>query len=304
MAKYDEVKGFTSGISDEEFEVLLRLSFTLNGFCVEKIKRSTLVTNDFVLGLSRVEKRFLRGEKKYNYVAYVDRKKHEFSDKWMSDFWIKVNSNAIPLYSRFNREIEKIFILSIEKIKKKEIKKDLRQNIQFFDGNKFFDFLFNISQENVPLISNLYPTENKTWDELSQNQQKSFCENINVEYVEFERLWKYPIGQQSKIIVSMQTTGKNGRKRTPNEEQDQKREQRKEYRSDQSNSILQKFYDILEIDENATASQIKKAYKELIKFYHPDKFETKSVEDKKRALSKAKKITEAYEELQKAGKVD
>ncbi|PJC50163.1 MAG: hypothetical protein CO032_06270, partial [Nitrosopumilales archaeon CG_4_9_14_0_2_um_filter_34_16] len=116
MAKYNEEKGFIKGISDEEFEVLLRLSFALNEFQIDKIKRSVLVANDFVLGLFRVEKRFLKGERIYNYVAYIDRKHHEYSDKWMSDFWARVNSNDFPLYSRLDKEIERILHKTIKKV--------------------------------------------------------------------------------------------------------------------------------------------------------------------------------------------
>jgi len=315
MAKYDEVKGFTRGISDEEFKILLNLSFTLNEFQVEKIRRNSLVPNDFLLGLSRIEKRFLRGEKKYNYVAYVDRKRHDFSDKWMSDFWNRVNSDEISLYSRPDKEIEKIFILSIDKIKKKNITKDLKNNIKFYDGNGFFDFLFNNPSENTSLASSLYAEESKKWDGMSPEQQKDFCENVGVDYIKFERLWKYSIGQQSKLIIALQDTGNssaNKRDRREREERERKERNAKEERERQhrsnentngSKSTLKKFYDILEISENATTSDIKKAYREWIKFYHPDKFESKSPEDKERALAKAKKITEAYEELQKAGKV-
>jgi hypothetical protein len=316
MAKYDEVKGFTRGISDEEFETLLNISFTLNEFQVERIRRSSLVPNDFLLGLSRVEKRFLRGEKKYNYVAYVDRKRHEFSDKWMSDFWNKVNSNEISLYSRPDKEIEKIFILSIDKIKKKDIAKNLKNNIQFCDGNGFFDFLFNNSSENTSLASSLYSEESKKWDAMSPEQQKSFCENIGIDYIKFERLWKYPIGQQSKLIIALQGTKnrtndkKEQREREEKTRQEQKTQEEREKQhkrneyANRSESTLKKFYDVLDIGENATSLEIKNAYRNWIKFYHPDKFENKPPEDKERALIKTKKIREAYEELRKAGKIN
>ena len=64
MAKYDGVRGYIHGISDEEFEILLNLSLTLNEFQVEKTKRSSLTANDFLFALSRVEKRFLNYSQK------------------------------------------------------------------------------------------------------------------------------------------------------------------------------------------------------------------------------------------------
>jgi hypothetical protein len=222
MAKFDEVKGFVRGISDDEFEVLLNLSFTLHEFQVEKIRRDSLVSNDFLLGLSRNEKKFLRGEERFNYVAYVDRKRHEFSNEWMLNFWNRVNSDDLPLYSRPDNEIEKIFILSIDKIRKKEIRKDLKNNIKFFDGNGFFDFLFNLSSDRTSLLSSLYSDESKKWDEMSHDKQKNFCENNNVDYIKFERLWKYPIGQQSKMIIALQNS------RNTTNDKKEKREQRKE----------------------------------------------------------------------------
>ena len=315
MVKYDEVKGFIYGISDDEFEVLLHISFTLNNFKVEKIRRSSVVANDFLLGLTRVEKRFLRGERTYNYVAYVDRKRHEVSSKWMADFWLKASSNEIYLHSTPDKEIEKIFIMSVDKIKRKEIRKDLKENIKFFDGNKFFDFLFNTSPKNTSLLSSLYPNESKKWDEMNKSKQKDFCENTGVDYMEFQRLWKYPIGAQSKLIIALQDSGNSGKDRMARREQEERerqerreqeereRQERSRESTSSSESTLKKYYDVLEVDENATASEIKNAYRNWIKFYHPDKFESKSPEDKERAMAKAKKMTVAYEELQKAGKV-
>lgn len=53
------------------------------------------------------------------------------------------------------------------------------------------------------------------------------------------------------------------------------------------------YYDILGISNTATNSEIKKAYKTLVKKYHPDVFEG----DKSVADSKIKQLNEAYEVL-------
>ena len=50
------------------------------------------------------------------------------------------------------------------KIKKKEIKKDLRENIKFYDGDRFFDFLYKHPPESISLLSALYANESKKWD--------------------------------------------------------------------------------------------------------------------------------------------
>ena len=56
------------------------------------------------------------------------------------------------------------------------------------------------------------------------------------------------------------------------------------------------YYDILGVSNTATNSEIKKAYKTLVKKYHPDVFEG----DKSVADSKIKQLNEAYEVLSNA----
>ena len=53
------------------------------------------------------------------------------------------------------------------------------------------------------------------------------------------------------------------------------------------------YYDILGISNSATKAEIKKAYKTLVKKYHPDVYEG----DKSIAESKIKQLNEAYETL-------
>jgi len=290
MGKYDEIKGFIRGISDKEFEILLNLGFTKIGFKVEKIRRSIQVTNDFLLDLTRLESRFFRGKKKFVYVAYIDRKQHEYSTKWLSDFWLRANTYDVDL-----RTDKKILIMNMNKVPKIDVRKDLKRNVRFITGNKFFDFLFTAPPENVSFLESLYIDESEIWDKKTPEQQKDFCEKVGVDYIRYARLWKYSINQQSKLIFSLQndTEGK--------QKQDQKRREEKRTYSD---SDLKKYYDILNLPETASSEKIKNAYREWIKLLHPDKFENKPTEDKERAMELAKKMTVAYDELKKAGKVD
>lgn len=58
-------------------------------------------------------------------------------------------------------------------------------------------------------------------------------------------------------------------------------------------------YDILEIDENATEAEIKKAYRKMAVKYHPDKISSLGDDIKKAAKEKFMKVQEAYEIIKK-----
>lgn len=58
-------------------------------------------------------------------------------------------------------------------------------------------------------------------------------------------------------------------------------------------------YKILEIDRTATPSEIKKAYRDMVKKYHPDKLQHMDEVYQKGAEEKFRKVQEAYEQLQK-----
>lgn len=58
-------------------------------------------------------------------------------------------------------------------------------------------------------------------------------------------------------------------------------------------------YTILEIDENASETEIKKAYRKMAVKYHPDKLSTLSDDIQKAAKEKFVKVQEAYETIKK-----
>lgn len=61
--------------------------------------------------------------------------------------------------------------------------------------------------------------------------------------------------------------------------------------------MTRSYYQILEIDTNATSGEIKNAYYKLAQKWHPDKWMNKSSKERETANEKMKKINEAFEIL-------
>ena len=61
--------------------------------------------------------------------------------------------------------------------------------------------------------------------------------------------------------------------------------------------MAKNYYEILGVDKNASADDLKSAYRRLAKKYHPDLFTTASEQEKKDAEEKFKEINHAYDVL-------
>ena len=57
------------------------------------------------------------------------------------------------------------------------------------------------------------------------------------------------------------------------------------------------YYEVLGVSKNATADEIKKAYRKKAIQYHPDKWTDKSEQEQKDAEEKFKEAAEAYSVL-------
>ena len=60
-----------------------------------------------------------------------------------------------------------------------------------------------------------------------------------------------------------------------------------------------KYYKVLGVNPNATKEEIKKAYRELVKQHHPDKFTNAPEEERAYHEKRIKEINEAYDKLSK-----
>ena len=61
--------------------------------------------------------------------------------------------------------------------------------------------------------------------------------------------------------------------------------------------MFEKYYQILELQNNASDEEVKKAYKKMAIKYHPDKQSDKTESEKKEAEEKFKTIADAYDVL-------
>jgi hypothetical protein len=93
------------------------------------------------------------------------------------------------------------------------------------------------------------------------------------------------------------SSGTFNEKSSSNNYESSKKEEYEEIKYDENS--VEYFYSILNINRNSTIEDIKKAYKEEIRKYHPDKVEHLGNEFKEIAEKKAKDINKAYNYFRK-----
>jgi len=317
--KFNEFEGYIKAISNEEFEILLKLAFTLKEFQIDNIRKNFRVDNDFVFDLSRVETRgILRKEKIIKYIAYVDRKPSKYGTSWISDFIQDKGTNL--------DEIEKILLMNTNKIQKIKIDKLNKKKFKFLIHKNCINYLFRMDDnKNFGLLEKLYPHENLKWNQKSSEEKRKFCDQINVPFREFDQLWKYPLSAQSKLIHALSNTKEskqqenyaeeqryskqnyskqNYSKQRQSEPQDPEERLRQErLEQDIADFNWRRFFGILDISENSTGSEIKAAYRVAMKTSHTDKFENTPAEDKEKARAKTSHLTAGMKLLKDSKKV-
>ncbi len=294
--KFEEFKGVVKGISDEEFEILLKLGFSAKGFEIYQIRRKVILSNDYVLSLKLKSK---ENKNLHMFVAHVDRIPNEYSLRWMDDFLVRANE-----YQSYFGESSEIFVMNInENMTRYETpkKSDTRHNrdkVKLLVGKKFHNFFKKLTIEKKQRLEKLFSNENKIWDQKSQDEQREFCEKVNVNYVQYNRLWKYPIYDQCKLIYSLDNSNKEHHEESSKNNYDDKyntNENTSDYGTEEE-FTLKDAYEILDVDESSTFEEIKVSKKKLILMWHPDKHRNES--RKKVAEKEIKKINIAFDILE------
>lgn len=65
--------------------------------------------------------------------------------------------------------------------------------------------------------------------------------------------------------------------------------------------LLARAYSVLEVSPMATAEELRVAYTDLVKMYHPDRYQQEPERLRRKAEEKLKEIVEAYETIRKHG---
>ncbi len=161
-----------------------------------------------------------------------------------------------------------------------------------YSSTKKADIFESILSNYVPDLAHSNPFEDPSvsiaaYSFLLEEIKKNDFENESYNYLLFSYLSK--VNDDSELMEYLEkqygTKGESGKKY--------------QYASDappQSKS-QEHYYEILGLKLGASKEEIRNAYMELIKKYHPDKFENLSKEFKDLANKKAQLINEAYEFL-------
>jgi len=296
--KTEKLQGILKGISDDEFLIFLKLGFMKKGLSISKIRRKIISANDIVLTLTGKNIDFSDNVESL-YVAYVDRTPNEYSTTWIDDFLIKANESE----SHFGH-CKQILIMNTTKnlidykMPKKSNTANNRNQVKLFLGKKFIDYFFKGSHNSFMELKKLYPNENELWDKKSQDEQSDYCEQINIDYIQYHRLWKYPLFDQCRLIFALGNTGKESKQ----EKNTSSNDAYENDFGDQSEMSLDHAFKILGLDATATSEEIKKSFKSLSLKWHHDRQPLNS-KRQQLAVDIMKEINNAYQYLESEGKV-
>jgi len=113
-----------------------------------------------------------------------------------------------------------------------------------------------------------------------------------------KRSYKYVKNSFIKEEKTSSTTNKNEKKSTYKKNQNKNYNKNRKF-NDNFFSKSINAYIILGIDKNASVTEVKKAYRKLVKLYHPDKILNKSKLYKKRAKERFNEINDSYDYIMK-----
>lgn len=262
----DQEIAYLHGISNEEFEIMVKLGLGAKELQIKNIRKNSQVPNDLVFDLFRIEKKgIIPKEKKLRYIVYVDRKPNDYDMSWVINF---VQNNGITL-----NDVEKVFVLNLNKIPTIQLgsEPEYEKKFKFLFQKKCFDFLFRFAKkDNMQLLEALYPKENSRWENKNPEEQRNFCNSLGVKFVKYRPLWKYLFADQAKLILNLQT-----RKENKQEQEYEKQDYTNE--SCYSEGLKMDYYEILAVGKNATSEDIQKSYRKLVLLYHPDKSKTDGI---------------------------
>jgi len=131
------------------------------------------------------------------------------------------------------------------------------------------------------------PDENKSEDQSSNSNNYS-----NYKWYNYNKYYNEKNSQTNSQSYSSYSSKSN-----ENKNQNYQKRQSQEQRSSSNPNLKDEFYyyKVLGISKGATVADIKKAYKNLISQYHPDKVSNLGSDLQNLAKKKAQEINEAYQ---------
>jgi DnaJ like chaperone protein len=123
--------------------------------------------------------------------------------------------------------------------------------------------------------------------------------NDKEEHVLKEIAKAFKIGGKRFEMLEKRVIKTKGYSAKSQQEQSNQNQSRNFHMMDQLRRMSYNPYAVLEIDQNVSNDDLKKAYRKLVKIYHPDKSMMENEETRKKDAIKILEINEAYEAIKK-----